>query len=238
MTEFQSDGVAIRAFLAHPDDIGRRAGAHPEENSAQRPAVVVLHEWWGLNDHVQNLAQRFAQTGFVALAPDLYSRQGNKVTQDPNEAATLMAALSSQQALRDLNQAVKYLKTVPGVDDWKITAVGLSMGGSLSLTLATHNSDFKACVVFCGKVPPVESLNYLLCPVLFHHAAKDGWVTAREVQTLQQGLEKFGKPGAVHIYPDADHAFFNEKRPETYRPDDAELAWERTLSFLKEHLHS
>jgi len=222
--EFQSDGANIRAFLARPEAEG------------SRPAVVVLHEWWGLSESTQNLANRLAQSGFVALAPDLYSRQGNRATQDPQEAAALMEGVSSQQALRDLNQAVKHLKGAAGVDDWKIAALGLSMGAGLGLTVAAHNSDFKACAAFYGKVPPIETLNYLLCPVLFHHAGKDGWVTMREVQTLRQGLEKFGKPGEVHVYPEADHGFFNESRPEAYRADDAALAWQRTLAFFGKHL--
>lgn len=238
MTEFMSDGVAIRAFLARPGGIESRAGARPDGERSQRPTVVIIQEWWGLTEHIQDIARRLAEAGFVALAPDLYSRQGNKVTKDPNEAAALMNALSSQQVLLDLNQAVNHLKSLPFVDPWAIGMMGFCMGGTFALTQATHNSDLKASVAFYGKVPPIESVNYLLCPVLFHHGAKDGWVTVKEVQTLQQGLEKYGKPGQIYSYPEADHAFFNNTRPEVYRPDDAKLAWERTLAFLKEHLRT
>lgn len=223
--QFPSDGVAIRAFLAGP------AAA-----SGPSPAVLVIHEWWGLNDHIQDIARRFARAGFVALVPDLYSRHGNKVTKDSAEAAVLMNALSAQLSLRDLNTAVQYVKTLPGVDPLRIGAVGFCMGGTFTLTLATHNSDVKAAVPFYGKVPPLETMDYLLCPVLYHWGAKDGWVTRQEVDRLRQGLEQFGKPGRVCIYPEADHAFFNDTRPEVYRQTDAQLAWDRTLEFLGEHL--
>ncbi len=225
MTQFSSDGFTIKAFLARPAD-----------STIRHSAVVILHEWWGLNDHIKDIAMRFAHEGFVALAPDLYSRTGNNVTKDPSEAAKLMESLSSQAALRDLNAATKYLTQQPFVDGWKIGVAGFCMGGTLVLTMATHNSDVKAAVPFYGKVPPIETFRYLLCPVLYHYGAKDGWVTKQEVERLKQGLEQHGKPGTVHIYPEAGHAFFNDTRPEAYSPDDAKLAWQRTLVFFKEHL--
>ena len=223
--QFISDQAQIRAFLARPHSAGRPA-----------PAVVVIQEWWGLNDHIKDIAQRLAREGYAALAPDLYSRLGNKVTRDPNEAAGLMNALSSQAALRDLNAAVSYLKTQAFVEPLRIGTVGFCMGGTFALTMATHNSDIKAAVPFYGKVPPLESLDYLLCPVLYHYGAKDAWVTRQEVDRLQQGLERYGKPGQVCVYPEADHAFFNDTRPDVYRESDARLAWDRTLQFLAQHL--
>ena len=219
---FLSDGASIPAFLARP---AQRAG--------QAPAVLVLHEWWGLNDHIRDVARRFAAAGYVALAPDLYARLGSKVATDPAEAGKLMSAISSQAVLRDLNVATsKYLAAQPLVDPWRIGMVGFSMGGTFALTQAGHNSDLKAVAAFYGKVPPIETFRYLLCPVLYHYPAKDGWVTKQEVELLTQGLEKHGKPGTVHVYPEAGHAFFNDTRPEVYRAADAALAWERTLQFL------
>lgn len=223
--QFLSDGFTIKAFLARP---ASAAGTFP--------AVLVTHEWWGLNDHIKDIARRFADAGFVALAPDLYSRLGYKVTKDPSEAANLMSALSSQASLRDLNVATTYLKTYAVTDPLRIGIVGFCMGGTLALTMATHNSDLKAAVPFYGKVPPIETLDSLLCPVLYHYGAKDQWVTQQEVDRLAQGLKQYGKPGTVAIYPDADHAFFNDTRPEVYRAEDAKRAWERTLQFFREHL--
>ena len=110
------------------------------------------------------------------------------------------------------------------------------MGGTFALMMATHSSTMKASVPFYGKVPPIETLNYLLCPVLYHYGAKDGWVTRQEADRLKEGLTKFGKPGDVHIYPEAGHAFFNDTRPDAYHAEDAKRAWERTLQFLRAHL--
>ncbi len=222
--EFTSDAFTIRGFLARPPP------------AAAAPAVVVIQEWWGVNDHIKDIAQRFAREGYVAFAPDLYSRLGYQVTKDATEAANLMAALSSQAALRDLNAAVQCLTQQPGVDNRRVGVVGFCMGGTFALTMATHNSDIKAAVSFYGKVPPVETFRYQLCPLLYHYAAKDGWVTSQEPARVQEGLTKYGKPGVVHTYPQADHAFFNDTRPDVYRADDARLAWERTLAFLRQHL--
>ena len=220
-----SDGFTLRAFLARP--------THVEGAAA---TILLLHEWWGLNDHTKDVARRLAQEGYVVLAPDLYSRQGYKVTQSPTEAAALMNAVSSQAVLRDLNAATTYLKTQPFVDPLRIGALGFSMWGTFALTQAEHNSDLKAAVAFYGKVPPIETFRYFLCPLLFHHAGKDGWVTRKEVDVLAEGLRQHGKPGVIHVYPEADHAFFNDTRPEAYRAQDAKLAWERTLYFFGECL--
>ena len=223
---FLSDGVPVRAFLARPV-------AGPGHRG---PAVLILHEWWGLNDHIMDVARRFAGAGFVALAPDLYARQGSKVTADPNEAAALMSALSSQAALRDLNAAVRYLAAQPVVEPQRIGLIGFCMGGTFVLTLATHNSDIRAAVPFYGKVPPLETFRFLLCPVLYHYGAQDQWVTQQEVDRLREGLQRYGKPGEVHVYPAAGHAFFNDTRPDVYRAEDARLAWEKTVGFLTSHL--
>ena len=224
--QFPGDGVMVTGFLARPL-------ARPPFGC---PAVLVLHEWWGLNEQIKQVARRFAEAGFAALVPDLYSRQNHRVTDSPQEAAALMAALSSQWALRDLNAATRHLKAKPFVDPLRVGVVGFSMGGMIALNLIGHNSDLKAAVAFYAKVPPPETVVYQLCPVQFHHAGKDAWVTRKEVDTLRQSLEQNGKSGEIHIYPDADHGFFNETRPDAYRAQDAALAWDRTLQFLQRHL--
>ena len=147
-----------------------------------------------------------------------------------------MESLSSQAALRDLNASAKYLQEQPFADPQRIGVIGFCMGGSFALMMATNNSTIKASVPFYGKVPPVETLNYLLCPVLYHYGAKDGWVTKQEVDRLKEGLAKFGKPGEAHTYPEAGHAFFNDTRPDAHCAEDAQRAWERTLQFLRTHL--
>ena len=184
------------------------------------------------------MARRFAAAGYVALAPDGYARQGSRVAQTPPEATTLMNAVSAQRILRDLNAAAQFLKAQPAVDPTGVGIVGFGMGGTFALTQAAHNSDLRAAVIFYGKVPPVESLDALVCPVLFHAAGQDIWVTPQEVERLRQAGVEQGKAISVQRYPDADHGFFNERRPEVYRALDAERAWQRTLAFLGQHVGS
>lgn len=223
--EYQGDrGAVIRAALARP------------QQTAPAPAILLLHEWWGLNEQMIGTAQRFAREGFVTLAPNLYSRQGYKVTQDPAEAGKLMESVSSQLILRDLNAGILWLRSQPFVDPLKVAAVGYSMGGMFALMMAGHNSDLKAAVCFCGKTPPIETVDYFLCPILVFHAGKDGWVTGKEIGALKAGLAQQGKPGEVIIYQEADHAFYNERRPEVYREADARDAWARTVAFLRRYL--
>ena len=223
--QFPSDAVTLTGFLAKPI-----------RGSGPAPTLLLLHEWWGLNDHAKDVARRFAQEGYVTLAPDLYSRLGGKVAQTAQDAAALMSALSSQAVLRDLNAATRHLKAQSFVDPQRIAVIGFSMGGTFALIQAAHNSDLKAAVVFYGKVPPIETFRYLLCPIQYHYAAKDAWVTKPEAERLAQGLQQHGKPGEAYTYPDADHSFFNDTRPDVYRAADARLAWERTLQFLKRQL--
>ena len=222
--EFPGDGAVIRAFLSRPTSAG------------PRPAVVIIHEYWGLNDHMRELAERFVREGYVALVPDLYSRFGSPVAKDAQEAGKLMGQLSSQQALKDLNAATKYLNTQPFVDAPLIGAVGFCMGGTFSLMMAANNSDIKASVTFYGQIPPSDTFKYFLCPILFLYGGQDDWVPKADVERLRQGLQELGKPGEVRIYPTAGHAFFNDTRPEVYKPAEARDVWQRVLAFLKAHL--
>ncbi|HEX9780924.1 MAG TPA: dienelactone hydrolase family protein [bacterium] len=220
--EFTSGRIAVPAVFARPEPAPGRPA----------PGMLVLHSWWGLNEHVRDIARRFAQAGFAAFAPDLYASSGGRATTEPAEAARLMEALSAQTVLRDLNAALRCFKAQPDVDHRRVAVAGFSMGGTFALTLACHNSDLKAAVVFYGKVPPVESLEYLLCPVLFHRGEQDDWVTQAEADRVRDGLAKFGKTGEVAVYPDAGHGFFDDTRPDTYRAEAAKQAWARTLRFL------
>ncbi|HYO57698.1 dienelactone hydrolase family protein [Archangium sp.] len=196
-----------------------------------RGAVVVIHEWWGLTDQIRGIADRLAREGFTAFAPDLYR---GKVTKDATEAGKLMSALDRKQAVEDLSRAVEALqRRAPGT---KVAVLGFCMGGALTLAAAAMDTRVAAAVPFYG-IPPEEAadLAKIRCPVLGHYANIDDWCTPDRVDALEKKLKGASVPLELHRY-DAGHAFFNENRPEVYSPRNAELAWTRTVEFLRTKL--
>jgi carboxymethylenebutenolidase len=230
MVDYQSDGANIAAFVA------RLSGTGPY------PAILVLQEWWGLNNHIKDIGVRLAHEGYVALAPDLYSRQGNKVTTDPNEAGNLMGNLKDDVALKDLRAAVAYLKNQPQVNPAKLGVIGFCMGGTYALLSAQNIADIKASAPFYGQIVydrpggPIDQVDKLGCPLMYIYGDADGWITSDHVDRLEAALRQHGKDGQVIRYKGAPHAFFNDTRPDSYRPADARDAWDRTLKFFAQHL--
>ncbi len=196
-----------------------------------RGAVVLIHEWWGLTDHIRHVADRLAREGFTVLAPDLYR---GKVTKDGTEAGKLMNALDRKQAVEDISRAVEALqRRAPGT---KVAVMGFCMGGALTLAAAAKDTRVAAAVPFYG-IPAEEAadLTKIRCPVLGHYANIDDWCSPDRVDALEQKLKGTGVPLEFHRY-DASHAFFNDHRPEVYSPRNAELAWKRTVEFLRAKL--
>ncbi|MCP9438846.1 MAG: dienelactone hydrolase family protein [Nitrospira sp.] len=225
MVQYPSDNVTMKAFVAAP------------VVKERRPAIIVIQEWWGLTDHIKDIARRYAAEGYVAIAPDLYSRLGHALTTDPGEAGKLMNRLKQEDGLKDLNATVAYLKSVPEVDSARIGVTGFCMGGSYALMLPCVNPDIKAAVPFYGQVPnPDAPLKNLSAPVLYFYGEDDGWITKADVQRLAAALKKYNKPGEIKTYPGAPHAFFRDNDPSVYRPEAAKDAWARTKAFFKQHL--
>lgn len=216
-------GITIKGFQAWPQKPG------------PFPAVIILHEWWGLNSHMQDLTFRLAQHGYVALAVDQYGRFGGVVTADPAHAAQLMAKIDHTQLVQDLNAATAYLNYQDYVKKNRIAVLGFCMGGSNALTYACARRQLRAVVAFYGKVPQ-GSLAGLQCPVLYHQAETDDWITEEEVAALSSALTSRNVPCEIHKYPGTAHAFFNDTRPEVYKPDAAAEAWSRTLAFLDQYI--
>jgi carboxymethylenebutenolidase len=218
-TKFTAGGKEVKGFLARPVGL------------AKAPAVIVIHEWWGLNDHLKNVAERYAHAGFVAAAPDLYD---GRVTADPQEATRLMGQLKEEKALDYLKTVVEHLR-----GDQEITSLGVTgfcMGGTFALLLPCHTK-LEAAVPFYGDVPADTSIiSRLSCPVLFIGGEKDEWITVEKMKRLEAALQQHGKEGEVKIYKDAPHAFFNNTRPEVYRQADAQDAWQRAIDFFSRHL--
>ncbi|MBH0207464.1 MAG: dienelactone hydrolase family protein [Nitrospira sp.] len=223
--QYQSGNVGMKAFVATP------------QTNDKRPAILIVQEWWGLTDHMRDIARRYAAEGYVAIAPDLYSRLGHALTTDAGEAGKLMNTLKQEDGLADLNATVAYLKSVPEVDATRIGVTGFCMGGSYALMLPCVNSEIKATVPFYGQVPnPDTPLQKLACPVLYVYGEDDGWITKADVQRLAAALKKYNKAGEIKTYPGAPHAFFRDTDPSVFRPDAAKDAWSRTKAFFKQHL--
>jgi len=217
---FTANGTTTPGYLARPKGGG--------------PGVIVIQEWWGLVPHIEQIADRFADAGFVALAPDLYHGESTK---SPDQAGKMMMAMRVDQAERDLAGAIDHLVAQPEVSTKKVGTVGFCMGGALSLFAASKNPEVGACVVFYGGHPHVKpDLAALQAPVLGLFAGKDGFVTPQAVKALDDELTRLGKRHEFHTYPDADHAFFNDHRPEVYDAAAAADAWEKTLAFFKSEL--
>jgi carboxymethylenebutenolidase len=199
--------------------------------SGSGPGVVVLQEWWGLVPHIKDVCDRLAAEGFTALAPDLFK---GDCTKDPSEAATLMQALNISEAEQIMRKAVLVLLAHSEVTSRQVGIVGFCMGGQLAMFAAGANPAISACVNFYGIHPAVQpSYRDLNGPILGIFAERDHSTSPDVVKALDKELILLEKPHEFHIYPDTDHAFFNDTRPEVYNPEAAGDAWRRTIEFLR-----
>lgn len=192
------------------------------------PCLVLLQEWWGVNDHIRDLAERLAKDGFLVLAPDLYH---GKTTKDPGEASKLMTELDTLKAVEEIASAAAALKKNPR-SNGKVGVTGFCMGGALTLASACHVPGISAAVAFYG-IPPADKVDYgkVTAPVMLHVGKKDGWVTPDKAEALKKELPSL----ELHLY-DADHAFVNDTRPEVYDDESAKEAWQTTVAFFRKHL--
>jgi carboxymethylenebutenolidase len=201
------NGIAVSGYLGQP-------------HAGKGPGVMVIQEWWGLVLHIKSIVDRFAQAGFLALAPDLYHGTS---AHSPDGAEKPMVAMNIDKAEKDVAAAIAYLKEHPGNSNGKVWVVGFCMGGALSLYSASRDWDMGAFVVFYGEHLKVQpDFASLIAPVLGPCAGKDGSVRVDAVKNLQKEMKKLGKSFEAHTYPNAEHAFFNEDRPEVYDKAAAE----------------
>ncbi|MGV3618946.1 MAG: dienelactone hydrolase family protein [Fimbriimonas sp.] len=201
------------------------------------PGVIVIQEWWGLVPHIMDIADRFAEAGFTALAPDLF---GGESTTDPDDAATLMQALGIANTEAILRKAILTLMTHPAtVPNDGVGIVGFCMGGQLAMFAAGNNPVVKATVNFYGIHPKVQpSYRDLNGPVLGIFAENDHMASPSAVEALAVELSLLEKPHEFVTYPGTDHAFFNDTRPEVYNAEAAADAWRRTIEFFNLHLRN
>ena len=223
MIEFAANGGNAPGYLVRP------------EGDGPFPSVVVIQEWWGLDDHIKDVAERFAAEGYVALAPDLYRGQ---VAAEPDDARKLAMELEMDQALVDIQGAVNYLVAQDDVQPKQAGVVGFCMGGRLTMLMSYRGKDVGAAVSFYGGglQPSDDDLKAISVPLLGIYGEADHGIPVERVQEWDAKLDEFGKTHEIHIYPDAPHAFFNDER-DSFRPNAAADAWTRTLEWLTKHLH-
>jgi carboxymethylenebutenolidase len=200
------------------------------------PVVIVVQEWWGLNENIKDIARRFASEGYFAIAPDLYSRQGHKVATDPNTAAELMGGLKTEDGIEDLRSTIAWVRAQNETKSSKIGITGYCMGGSYAMLLPCESKDIAAAAPFYGEIPSDDKIKNLNCPIFYAYGANDGWIQRADVERLAADLKKFSKKGEVKIYEGCDHGFFNDTRKDVYAPDAAKDAWQHTLKLFADNL--
>lgn len=198
--------------------------AIPEKPNGK--AVVVVQEWWGLNAHIKDIADRYAREGFIAIAPDLYR---GKLAADPTEAGELMNALAIDDGLDTIENAMSAASTAYDVSIFGIT--GYCMGGTFALRSACELENIGAAAAFYGDTPPDDVLKKLTVPTIFISGTRDAWINPEKVAALETVAERYSLPIESIAY-DADHAFFNDTRPEVYDANAAADAWERVIALF------
>ena len=198
------------------------------------PAIVVIHEWWGLNDWVKDQASKLADQGYVTLAVDLYR---GKVATTPDMAHEIMRGVPEDRAKRDLHAAVEFLKSQPNVKKNRIGSIGWCMGGGYSLDVALQEPDLAATVINYGHLATdTDALKKINAPILGLFGGQDHGITPDDVHKFEASLKQLGKKVDIKIYDDAGHAFENPNNKDGYRAQDAADAWQRTVTFLAETL--
>lgn len=209
---------------------GRSAKAALAKPASKGPAILLLHEWWGLNDQIKTVARQFAEEGYLALALDLYD---GKLARNADEAGKYMGALNREASIDLMGAAIDFLKQHP-LSTGKVGTIGWCMGGGLSLD-ASIARPVDATIVYYGSVThPTADLKKLKGPVLGHFAERDQWIDHKMVDPFEARLKEAGRRADIHWY-EADHAFANPTG-DHYQKPDAERSWQRTLDFFRTNL--
>lgn len=214
---FDTANGPTNAYVAMPDNGGKKA-------------VLVIQEWWGLNDHIKDIANRYADEGFAAIAPDLYR---GKIAADSTEASQLMHDLSTEDGLDTIKNAIDAAALSYDLSHFGIT--GYCMGGTFALRAACELEGLSAAAPFYGDIPDEEILKKLRIPTTFISGTLDGWITPEKVAALEDAAERFELP-VFSVKYDADHAFFNNTRPEVYNDTAANDAWALVIAFFNDNL--
>ena len=220
--EFEANGSKAPGYLAVPE-------------SGKGPGVIVLQEWWGLNDEIKGICDRFAEEGFLALAPDLYR---GDTTEQPDEAEQKMMAMSMDQTEKDMRGAVDFLAGHEGFEGDGVGSVGFCLGGGLAVWAATANPKVDAVVTYYYVMPHGKpDFSKVQAPVLGHFGTNDDFVSVDDAKALEKELNDAGADAKFEFYEGAGHAFANSHdRLGTYDEGKSNEAWRKTIDFLGRHL--
>jgi carboxymethylenebutenolidase len=232
---------AVSAVAAEPRDVTYQSGdetvhalLYMPAGEGPFPALVVIHEWWGLNDWVKQQASDSADKGYIALAIDLYR---GKVATTPDEAHQIMRGVPEDRAQRDLLAATTFLRSLNTVNGKKVGAIGWCMGGGYALDLAIADPKLKAVVINYGHLATEKSnLRKIHASVLGLFGGEDQGIPVADIRKFETELQGMNKKVEIHIYPDAGHAFENPNNEKGYRADDAANAQKLTAEFLQKNL--
>ncbi len=223
MAHIQYTGATggVRAYMARP------------KGDAKQPGMVVIHEIWGLNAHIEDVTRRIALEGFLAIAPDALTPLGG-TPEDPDKARPLFQKLDNPSTVQNYVAAVKYLKTHPG-STGKVGVVGFCWGGAMANQVAVHSPDLSAAVPYYGRQPASEDVPKIKASLLLHYAGIDEAIN-KGIPEYESALKKASVDYKLYMYEGAQHAFNNDMNPARYNKEAAQLAWKRTIAFLKEKL--
>ena len=208
---------ATTAYVAHPD-------------GDATAVVILIQEWWGITDHIRDIAGRYANEGYTCVAPDLFR---GKLAKDSTDAAKLMQGLAIEDGLGIIQAAIVETRRTHNVQKFGIT--GFCMGGTFALRAACEISELAAAAPFYGDIPEEDVMKKLKVPTLFIAGKRDAWINPKKVNGLIEAARKYDLPLEAVTY-DADHAFFNNTRPEVYNAEAAADAWRRVLELFRKHL--
>ena len=221
-------------YIKYPGETGEiRAYAARLKGEAKRPGVIVIHEIWGLHPHTEDVARRVALMGFLALAPDALSPLGGTPA-DAAQARSLMQQLDPQKNTGNYVAAVEYLKTHP-LSTGKVGCMGFCWGGAVTNQVAVHSPALVAAVPFYGSQPAPQDVPKIKASMLLHYAENDERINVG-IPEFEAALKAASVDYKMFMYEGAAHAFFNDANPSRYNKEAAQLAWERTVAFLKEKL--
>jgi carboxymethylenebutenolidase len=233
--DIQDDPELTSEFIRYPGETGEiRAFFSHQRVNKKFPAVIVIHEIWGLNPHILDVTKRIAKEGFLAMAPDALSPLGNTPENDQEKAMSLIRGLDQGQTVKNFVAAVKFLKTNP-LSTGKVGCTGFCWGGGMTNQVAVNSPDLDAAVPYYGMQPKEEDVAKIKAPIMAHYGANDPRID-EGIPAFEEALKKYKKEYQIFIYEGAGHAFNNDSNPERYNEKAARLAWSRTIAFFKEKL--